>query len=177
MKEVNADRSILSSLRATGSQVGATFKNSKIDRVEFSNNMLQTSLSESTLGTLIVNASKIKTLRMNTAHIDKVSISACTETKNLGFYESTIREMDISRSVLDDLDLADVAIELLTIRNTQLLNGDFKKLRAKNVVLENVKLDKKMDFTGAQVESLTRKKVTKLPTLNLITNGSNIKLD
>jgi uncharacterized protein YjbI with pentapeptide repeats len=126
---------------------------------------------------LIVNASKIKTLRMNTARIDKVSITACTQTHNLGFYESTIREMDISRSVLDDLDLADVAIELLTVRDTQLLNGDFKKLRAKNVVLENVTLDKKMDFTGAQFESLKRNNVSKLPTLNLISTGSNVTLD
>ena len=177
LKEVKVDRSILTAMRAVDSHVDATFEKAKIDRVEFSNAELDVGLDESALGTLIVHASKITTLRMNTAHIGKVSISACTQTRNLGFYESTIGEMEIAQSALNDLDLADVVVESLTIRDTQLFNDDFKKLRAKKFILENVSLDKKIDFTGAQVESLKAQNVSKRASLQLITTDSNVKFD
>ena len=175
--EVNVDRSVLSLFRAVESKVDATFESAKIDVVEFSNGEIDAGLDDSTLGTLTVHNSTISTLRMNTAHIDKVVITKCTKTRNFGFFESTIREMEIAQSSLNELDLADVSLDLLTIRDTLLFNSDLKRLRAKNLVLENVSLDKKIDFTGAQIGSIKAKNVSKLPSLHLITTGSNVQLD
>jgi len=175
--DVNIDRSVLSLFRAVDSKVDATFENAKIDVVEFSNDEIDAGLDDSTLGTLTVHNSTISTLRMNTAHIDKVIITKCTHTRNFGFFESTIREMEIAQSSLNELDLADVSLDLLTIRDTLLFNSDLKRLRAKNLVLENVSLDKKIDFTGAQIGSIKAKNVSKLPSLHLITTGSNVQLD
>lgn len=177
LKKVNADRSVLSVVRAVESQVDMTFEKAKIDRVEFANDELDAGLDEAVIGSLSVVASRIKTLRMNTAKIQQVTITQCVQTKNLGFYESTIGEMDVERSELNDFDMADVSVDRFTIRDTKLFNNDMKKLRAKVLVLENVSLDKKIDFTGAQIGSLSTKNVTKLPSLQLITTGSNVKFD
>ena len=65
----------------------------------------------------------------------------------------------------------------MTIANTQLHNNDFELLRAKNVTLNHVTLDAKIDFTNAQIETLAVKGLIKTPGLNLITTGSNVKLD
>ena len=177
LKEVKADRSILSSLRATGSKVDATFANTTIETVEFSNDDLDTDLSESTINTITIAASKIKTLRMNSAKVNSVVIDRCEPTKNFGFYKATIKNIQIDRSKLDDFTLAKSNIERLTIANTVLLNSDFELLRAKQATFDHVTLDAKIDFTNAQIDTLTVKGLVKSSGLNLITTGSNVKLD
>jgi len=177
LKEVNADDSILSSLRATDSQIDATFKNAKIGRVEFEGSELDTSLSESVITSMIVASSKIKTLRMNSAKMDSVVIRDCEQTKNFGFYKATVRKIDVERSKLSDFDVAKTSVETLRISNSTLSETDFEELKAKSVSLENIFLDGKVDFTNAHIDQLTTKNITKLPSLNLITTGSNVKFD
>ena len=65
----------------------------------------------------------------------------------------------------------------MTIANTQLHNNDFELLRAKNVTLDHVTLDAKIDFTNAQIDTLTVKGLVKSPSLQLLTTGSNVKLN
>ena len=48
-------------------------------------------------------------------------------------------------------------------------------MKVKNFTLTDVSFDKNNDFSGAQVENLTTKNVTKLPGLNLNLTGSNVK--
>lgn len=177
LKEVNTDRSALTLLRVANSRIDATFKNAKIDRMEFENSELDTSLSESEITSLLVASSKIKTLRMNSVKMDSVVIRECEHTKNFGFYKATVRKIDIEKSRLSDFDMAKTSVETLRINDSTLSNSDFEELKVKSATLEKVTLDGKVDFTNARIDQFVAKNITKLPSLNLITTGSNVKFD
>ena len=89
--------------------------------------------------------------------------------------EANIDNLQVSNCPINDMRTNGSIIHYINIEKSSIASSKFKRLKVKNFTLTDVTLDQNIDFTNAQVENLTTKNVTKLPSLNLILTGSNVK--
>ena len=150
------------------------FNGGRIAEVEVRNSEMGFSLNEGILGKITFVNSTIEGGFVS-SNIKELIITNCKGMKGLGLYEAKIDTMQISNCPINDIDLVDAIIQNLSIDKSSIVKSEFRKMKVKNLTLTNVTLDQKIDFTGAQVENLITKNVTKLPGLNLTLTGSNVK--
>ena len=177
LKEVNFSDSHLSNFSL--SSVNADkygFEGGTVDKVDIRDSYLGIGMREVQIGSLTIARSKIES-RFTLSKIDHVDISNCQAVIDLGFYKSTVGTLSIRECALENFRAIGATITTMKIKDSQLRNNEFKNLKAGTVIFENVTLDQKIDFTNAQIDTLNVKGLVKLPSLNLITTGSNIKLD
>ena len=105
-----------------------------------------------------------------------MTLTNCNQqVQNLGLYQATIDSLDISHCSLDDFRPTDTIAGVLRIKDSAISNSEFQRMKAKTMILDNVTLGGKLDFTNTHVTDLQTKNVTKQPGLELITTGSNVK--
>jgi len=177
LKEVNFSRSkldVFSLNQVTGEKCG--FEGGQVARADIVESAIGIGMREVELGSARIHASKIRS-RFSMSKIGEMKVSDCREVTDFGFYESTIGRLEIERCNLTNFRLPSALIEHLRISDSALSGNDFEELKAKNAIFEKVTLNGKVDFTRAHIDYLTTKNVTKLPGLNLITTGSNVKFE
>ncbi len=177
LKEVNFSDSHLSTFSLVGVNADKYgFEGGTINKVDIRDNYLGIGMREVQIGSLTIERSKIES-RFTLSKIDHVDIASCQTVIDLGFYKSTIGTLSVRECALENFRAIGATITTLRVKDSQLRNSEFKNLKAGVVTFENVTLDQKIDFTNAQIETLNLKGLVKSPGLNLITTGSNVKLD
>lgn len=177
LKEIKFSRSRLDSfslLQVTGEKCG--FEGGHVAKVEIVDSAIGFGMSEVEIGKARIHASKIRS-RFSNSKIGEMKVSDCREVTDFGFYGSIIGSLEIERCNLTNFRLPNAVIENLRITDSALSENDFEELKAKVVTLEKVILSGKVDFSKAHVEQIVTKDITKLPGLNLITTGSNVKIE
>ena len=92
------------------------------------------------------------------------------------FYTHSVKTyVFFQKCPISKFDPLEAIIQSLSIDHAAISNSDFGDMKVKNLTLTDVTFDQKIDFTGAQVENLVTKNITKLPGLNLTLTGSNVK--
>jgi uncharacterized protein YjbI with pentapeptide repeats len=114
-------------------------------------------------------------LGLDGAVVKKMHVSDCRGTKDLNLYQATVGRLDVTRCPLDNFTPAGSTIDVLYVKDGSISNSEFRKMKARTVILENVILDGTLNFTGAHVTDLQTKNVTKQPGLKLLTEGSNVR--
>ena len=150
------------------------FNGGSIAEVEVRNSAMALGLGEGTLGKVSFVNSTVESGFAN-SNIKELSIINCKNMKGLGLYKAKIDTLNISNCPINNFHPVEAIIQNFNIDHAPIMNSDFGDMKVKNFTLTDVTLDQKMDFTGAQVENLTTKNVTKLPGLNLNLTGSNVK--
>lgn len=176
LEGVALDRSKLTKLvmdNAKGSN-GNGFNGGSVVETEVRNSEVQLGLQEGELGKVTFVNSKIIS-NFGSSTIKELHVINCTAMEHLRFYESQIDTLEISNCPVNELDTSKSIIRNFRIDKTSIVNSEFKKMNVKNFTLTDVSLDQKIDFTGAHVEHLITKNITKLPGLNLILTNTNVK--
>ena len=132
------------------------------------------SLSEGTLGKVSYVNSIIES-NFSSSNIKEFQVINCKPMGHLVLYKAKIDELHISNCPINDFRPIETIIQNFNIEKATIVNSQFMDMKVKNLTLTDVSFDQKNDFSGAQVENLTTKNVTKLPGLNLILTGSNVK--
>ncbi len=101
----------------------------------------------------------------------------CTQFDDLGLYETKLGSLKINRCAVNGFRPRSATIDTWSVKDSRIANSKFEGMKVKAVTLENVTLGKELNFTNAHIDQLTAKNITKLPGLNLITTGSNVKFD
>lgn len=112
---------------------------------------------------------------MDDAVVKTIHVSDCRGTKDLNLYKATVGRMDVIRCPLNNFALAGSSIDTLYVKDGSISNSEFRKMKAKTVILENITLDGELNFTNAHIGELKTKNVTQQPGLKLLTTGSNVR--
>lgn len=177
LEEVSFSRSKLKMftfLRVNADKYG--FEGGNIDAIEVHDSYLGIGFREVKIGSVVLDRSKIES-RFTMSEIGKIIVHDCMEVLDFGFFESTIGSFDIERCKLKNFRLPNVVIDNLRISDSTLSGNDFEALKASSISLERVILDGKIDFTNAHIEQLSSTNITKKPSLQLITTGSNVTIE
>lgn len=175
LDDVNMERSKLKELVINDTKFNSIFDVGSADNITVNNSTLKTSISAATVGTISINNTEIKGLSILRSKIKTVTLMNCGKMYNFGMLQSTIGTLTFSHCPLDDFRPIEATFDVLSIKDGSLANSDFEKMKAKTMILENVSLDGKLDFTNAHVTDLQTKNVIKQPGLQLLTTGSNVR--
>jgi len=177
LKEVNFERSILERfvLNHVKADMGGT-SGGRINVVEIRDSQFGFSFSETQIDSFTVSKSTIETA-LNSATVKSIEMSDCQGMKNMTLYMAKIERMRIQNCHLNDFALVKATVDEFSVTNAKLTKNQFMNSKIKTMTLENISLDGKVDFTNAHIDQLTTKNITKLPGLNLITTGSNVKFE
>ena len=123
--------------------------------------------------TVSINGGSIKiTFRGST--IDKIFVRD-TNTVNFSVRLSNLPSVHIANSYLYDPMFCETFLGELVVQNSILEDADFEEFKGNHVVLHNVTLKGKVNFTDAMVENFKATEINHGPNLQLITTGSNLR--
>ena len=131
-------------------------------------------LGEGNLGKLTFVNSNVN-VNLACSNIKEIHIINCKGMADLTLYKANIETLQISNCPVNELVTTAAIIQNFNIEKSTVVNSEYKRMKVKNLTLTDVSFDQKNDFSGAQVENLTTKNVTKLPGLILNLTGSNVK--
>lgn len=174
LDEVNMDRSKLKELKIEETLFDGVLKVGSVDNLVIQNSTVDTSFSETTIGTLMVDKSTIKKMIFNGSKINAFNISNCNSFNDMGMFESHIETINIAKCKLNNFRPREAMIGSLNVIDSSILDSKFENMKVKSIIFNNVSLGGELNFTGAQVRDLKTQNVTKQPGLKLITDGSNI---
>ena len=178
LNEANFGRSILEQLTFIDSKiVESGGSGAVIDRFTVTRTALDFGLAESRFKNIVISGSTLKALGLGNNQIQELEISDCTQFDDLGLYETKLGSLKINRCTVKGLRPRSATIDLWSVKDSQIANSKFEGMKVKTATLENVTLDKELNFTNARIDQLVAKNITKLPGLNLITTGSNVKFE
>ncbi len=178
LNDLDFSRSVLTIFRLSESKIDdAAFTGTIADNVELVNSELFFSMSDSKVQNLLLSGSHVRAMVLNSAILPKVTIRDCKNIDDMGFYQASIGELLVEHCTLKKFDLIEATVKSATIRNSSLSDCDNSDVKVGELVLDNVTLGAKIDFTNARVDHLKVKNLQKRPGLRLITTGSNLKLD
>lgn len=176
LQDIDMDRSKLSKLvmdNVTGGGASG-FNGGSIAEVNIRNSDMAFSLSEGTLGKVSYVNSIIES-NFSSANIKELQVNNCKPMGHLVLYKTKIDDLHISNCPVNDFRPIEAIIQNFSIDKATIVNSQFMDMKVKNFTLTDVSFDQKNDFSGAQVEHLTTKNITKLPGLILNLTGSNVK--
>jgi hypothetical protein len=148
-----------------------------VDKIVFRNSIVGTSFSETVVGDVSAEKSTIKGMMFSGGKVKNLTLTDCGQFRNLGMYQATVGSVSVNRCSLNDFRLPETKIENLRIENGTIANSKFEGMKVKSMILSNVTLDGELNFTNAHADKLETHNITKQPGLNLITTGSNIRLE
>ena len=176
LEDVGMSRSKLAKLvmdKVTGGGRSG-FNGGSVADVEVNNSEMKFALNDGNLGKVsFVNSIIIGGFA--NSNIKTFKITNCKGMKGLGLYQAKIDNLEISNCSVNNIDFVEAILQNVSIEKSPIVNSEFMDMKVKNFTLTDVSFDQKIDFTGAQVEHLIIKNVTKLPGLNLNLTGSNVK--
>ena len=174
---VNLSRSVLERFELTDSKVGKTeFNSGRAGTVSISGSDIRMDIVGSTVSSFLISTSSIK-LAVNDSRFGKLDIKACRNMEQFVLRRTSIGTANIEGCLLNNWRSREASIDVWNVKDSQIANSKFDGMKVKTATLENVTLDKELNFTNAHIDQLTTKNITKLPGLNLITTGSNVKLN
>jgi hypothetical protein len=163
---------VMDNVSGGGSNNGSSGGN--IAEVEVRNCSVGFGLVEGTLGKVTFVNSKIDVGFAN-ANIKVLQINNCKSMADLGLYQAKVDTLQISNCPINNIRPLEAIIKNFSINNSSIVNSDFGDMKATNFTLTDVTLDEKIDFTGAHVEHLITKNITKKAGLYLILTNTNVK--
>ena len=150
------------------------FNGGSVVEVDVRNSEMGFTLREGTLGKITFVNSNVD-VNFASSNIKEIHIINCKGMVDLTLYKANIETLQISNCPVNELVTTAAIIQNFSIEKSTVVNSEYKRMKVKNLTLTDVSFDQKNDFSGAQVENLTTKNVTKLPGLNLILTDSNVK--
>jgi uncharacterized protein YjbI with pentapeptide repeats len=176
LQDVDMSRSKLAKLSMDNVTGGghSGFGGGSIAEVVVRNSEMGFSLNGGTLGKVSFVNSKLEGGFTN-SNIKELQINNCKGMAGLGLYQAKIDTLQISNCPINNIQPLESIIKDFRINNASIVNSDFGDMKATNFTLTDVSLDQKIDFTGAHVEHLITKNITKQPELKLNLTNTNVK--
>ena len=187
--KITLDHSYIGPYSDFSSQKGLisfTAKNSELDGFGFTGiikNMLFDSctlgfsIGGSTIDSVDIRNSEISDLALGMGKfIRHISITDCKDSDKLEAYKGSIGEMSIRNCNFNKFEAEYAAIETLNVVNSNIGDMDFKQLKAHEMTLQNVSIEKRANLNGAIAKDSKLVGVTIAPTATLDMSGSNIPL-
>jgi uncharacterized protein YjbI with pentapeptide repeats len=178
LKNVEMTRSQFSKLKIDNVTGGESnhFEGGDAAVVEVRNSTIGLDLGGRNFDKITFENSKIDTQFSSEPAIRELNLTNCTSMTGLQLYKAKIGELRINNCPINNFHPVRTTIQNFSIEKSSILNSDFGDMRVTSFALTDVSLDQKIDFTDAHVEHLTTKNIAKLPGLNLILIGSNVRL-
>ena len=174
LKDIDMSRSKLAKLVMENVSGALASNASTVAEVEVRNSTVGIGLNQGSLGRATFVNSQIDA-EFQRSKVKEIHINNCKGMEEFSLYKSTVDSLNISSCTITKFEPLEAIIQNITIEKSSIVNSDFGDMKAKYFSLTDVTLDQKIDFTGAHVEHLTTKNVTKLPNLNLTLTNSNVK--
>lgn len=176
LEDVDWSRSNLTKLvmeKVTGGGDSGT-NGGSFAEVEIRDNDMSFGLQEASIGKLTIINSRVRNNFRN-SEIKTFTVLNCKRIDDMGLYQSKIETLTISNCPINNLRPIESTIQSFSIEKSSIANSKFEGMNAKFFTLTDVTLDQNIDFSGAQVEHLNTKNVTKGAGLILKLDGSNVK--
>ena len=176
LEDIALDRSKITKLTMDNVTGGGRsgFAGGSIAEVEVRNSAMGFNLMEGNIGK-VTFVNSVVNVNFASSNIKDIQITNCKKMRRFGLYQAKVDTLNISNCPINNFRPLEAIIQNFSIDHAPIVNSDFGDMKVKNFTLTDVTLDQKIDFTGAQVENLITKNVTKLPGLNLNLTGSNVK--
>ena len=177
LKEINFSRSILEKLVLSNviAKRGG-FEKGTVNEIVIKDSEFGFGFIEMKIKDFQIDNSKIES-PFHRTQIDHLVVRNCQPMKQLMLYKTKLHNVEINQCKLNNFDVSGATIDSLHITGGSITSGDFAGAKIESLTFDSLSLIGKNTFENAQVKNLVIRNLSKDPTLQLITTGSNVKIE